>query len=616
VKNHTTVSDSAPSNEAVVCSKSSASCRKILLVDDEAIVAMAEAKVLQENRYDVIIAHSGERAVDAIKADSSIDIVLMDIDLGKGISGTEAAKQILVLRNLPIVFLTSHSEKEMVEKVLGITRYGYVIKDSGDFVLLSSIEMAFELFEAHIKTGNSEERYRSILNASPDSITITDLEGRILMISPSGVKMFGFEHEEEWLSRMILDFLDPEDRKLALSNLKLMSTGVFPGPGEYRAFRADGSRFEIEVNGEFIRDAEGHPTNMVFIVRDITRRKQAEEALKQSEGLLNSIIDQSPTPTWISDEKGTLMRINRACCELLNITEEDVIGKYNVLEDNIVIEQGFLPAVREVFEKGTIARFTMHYEASKLQQLGLESSKFVIIDVTIFPIMDNKGRVSNAVIQHTDITERRLAEEKIESLLAEKEMLLKEVHHRIKNNMNIIMSLLSLQARTLHDPEAVSSLKDAKSRINSMMLLYDKLYQSSDFREISTKEYLTTLIDEIVGMFPGMECVAVEKHIDDFILGVNTLFPLGIILNEVLTNAMRHAFNGRDKGRIIVSLSLSDRHATLIIEDNGIGIPESIDGATSTGFGFQLIGMLIEQLDGGLRLEQKNGTRCVLEFDI
>jgi len=123
--------------------------RKILLVEDELITAMAESQVITRHGYEVIIAGSGEKAIDTIKTDPSFDLVLMDIDLGKGVDGTEAARQILALRNLPIVFLTSHSEREMVEKVRGITRYGYVIKNSGDFVLLSSIEMAFELFDSH-----------------------------------------------------------------------------------------------------------------------------------------------------------------------------------------------------------------------------------------------------------------------------------------------------------------------------------------------------------------------------------------------------------------------------------------------------------------------------------
>jgi CheY-like chemotaxis protein len=120
--------------------------RTVLLVEDEAIVCISESKKLQDFGYTVVIAHSGKEAVELAQANSDIQLVLMDINLGEGIDGTEAAKQILSHRDIPIVFLTSHSEKEMVDKVKGITRYGYIIKNSGDFVLQSSIDMAFELF--------------------------------------------------------------------------------------------------------------------------------------------------------------------------------------------------------------------------------------------------------------------------------------------------------------------------------------------------------------------------------------------------------------------------------------------------------------------------------------
>ncbi|MCX5814372.1 MAG: PAS domain-containing protein [Proteobacteria bacterium] len=225
------------------------------------------------------------------------------------------------------------------------------------------------------------------------------------------------------------------------------------------------------------------------------------------------------------------------------------------------------------------------------------------------------GRIVRMEIA-TDVTARKLAEDQIKSLLSEKEILLKEVHHRIKNNMNVIVSLLSLHADTLHDPSAIAALEDSGSRVRSMMILYDKLYRSADFREISTKEYLTSLIEEIVNNFPNRGLITIKKQIDDIILDAKTLSPVGIILNELLTNIMKHAFVGRDKGAIGVSLSIKDNHATLIVQDNGIGIPEPNDMATSTGFGMQLVGILTEQLEGNMTIERENGTKFILEFEV
>ena len=148
-----------------------------------------------------------------------------------------------------------------------------------------------------------------------------------------------------------------------------------------------------------------------IIATDITDRKTTENRLKTSQHFLNNIIDQSPFAMWISDEEGTLIRLNQACRELLNITDQEVVGKYNVLKDNIVKEQGFLPLVSRVFQKGKIAKFRIRYDSATLQHLQLKETAFVILDVTIFPIKDTNGKVTNAVIQHNNVTEKILTDE-------------------------------------------------------------------------------------------------------------------------------------------------------------------------------------------------------------
>jgi two-component sensor histidine kinase len=160
-----------------------------------------------------------------------------------------------------------------------------------------------------------------------------------------------------------------------------------------------------------------------------------------------------------------------------------------------------------------------------------------------------------------DITERKQAEEQIKSLLAEKELLLKEVHHRVKNNMFMIMSLLSLQASTLKDSGAISSLQDAKSRVQSMMVLYDKLSNTAGSSIISTQEYLTSLVNEIINNFPNRGQVVLEAQIDDFHANAKIALPIGIIINELLTNIMKHAFIGRKEGLIRVLFSINPNHA-------------------------------------------------------
>ena len=213
------------------------------------------------------------------------------------------------------------------------------------------------------------------------------------------------------------------------------------------------------------------------------------------------------------------------------------------------------------------------------------------------------------------ISSLELRTERINFLLSEKEILLKEVHHRIKNNMNTVSSLLSLQARTISEPSAIRALEDARYRILSMSVLYDKLYHSADFSELAIKGYLSTLIDEVVANFPNGKGVRTEKNIQEFNFDSKRLQLLGIIINELLTNIMKYAFNGKERGLITVSVTNVNGHVAISVQDDGIGMPESVSFENSTGFGLQLVQALIQQIDGVIRIDRGNGTKIVLEFD-
>ena len=213
-----------------------------------------------------------------------------------------------------------------------------------------------------------------------------------------------------------------------------------------------------------------------------------------------------------------------------------------------------------------------------------------------------------------DITYRKVAEEKIKTLLHEKELLLREVHHRIKNNMLTITSLLFLQTESLKDPAAISALNDAISRIQSMVLLYDKLYRSSDFNELSVLDYLSPLVDEIINNFPNYHIVTIEKVIENFLLPTSMLFPIGIMINELLTNAMKYAFVGRNKGLLTVSAAKVENRISFSIKDDGVGITDTEE--TSNGFGLQLVNMLVKQIRGKVSIKNENGTTFTLEFEM
>jgi two-component sensor histidine kinase len=251
----------------------------------------------------------------------------------------------------------------------------------------------------------------------------------------------------------------------------------------------------------------------------------------------------------------------------------------------------------------------------RYEDLPLETATGERVEVEFISnvyLVDNKKVIQCNI---RNISDRKIAEELITTLLAEKELILKEVHHRIKNNMSAIASLLSLQAETLEIPEAKAALKDAESRVQSMMVLYSKLYQSVGFKSISVLDYLPPLIGDILENFPNGTSIRVDRRIEDFSLDSKVLQPLGIIINELLTNIMKYAFTGMALGVLTVSAALRGKTVHLSIEDNGHGMPESVDFENSPGFGLMLVGMLTKQLRGRIRIERGQGTRIVLEFE-
>lgn len=272
------------------------------------------------------------------------------------------------------------------------------------------------------------------------------------------------------------------------------------------------------------------------------------------------------------------------------------------------------------FHAAIVAKTLVSGPIPSYQEFGRESVRIALFMVPIvcsvlwtagFIIMVNQ-RLISAIREEREKLET--AEREIRKLLAEKELILQEVHHRIKNNLGTVSSLLSLQAGLSRDPATIAALSDAGNRIRSMTTLYEELYRSTNFTDLSVKEYLPPLVDEILSNFPNAANVAVEKRVDDFVLEVRSLQPLGIIVNELLTNTMKYAFSGNGAGTISVSATRSGGVVTVSVADDGAGIPPSVDFGESGGFGLTVVDALAKQLHGSVRIERGRGTRVVLEF--
>lgn len=272
----------------------------ILLVEDQAIIAMAQAGVLESAGYRVVTALTGEEAVDIATRDDSVDLVLMDVNLGHGMDGTEAAQQILTQRELPIVFLTAYSDRETVERVRGITRYGYVVKNSGDFVLLSSVETALDLFDAHQRAALNERRFRRAQQLARVASYERDFIRGDTIWSEELYDLLG-NPDTSPSREAILERLHPEDRQAAEQKLADSRARDDGFDVQYRIVRPDGTVRWVRDRGEFWRDGDDRPTRVFGVLQDITDLVETRTTLRMTSEELNLSLAAAGIILWRYD---------------------------------------------------------------------------------------------------------------------------------------------------------------------------------------------------------------------------------------------------------------------------------------------------------------------------
>lgn len=460
------------------------------------------------------------------------------------------------------------------------------------------LEVTVALQEKEKTLRESEERFRNMFeNHSAVMLLIDPENGRIIDSNKSAVNFYGYDKSTlDSLSIHSINILSVEMVKERYRSAIVEKQNYFEFPHKL----SNGDIRIVEVHSSPVI-YEGR--NILFsIIHDITERKKIEQALKESEEKYKHYVENAPDAVFISDEKGRFVEVNKAASQITGYIREELL---HMSFDDLVIYESLdadLDYLITLAETDTIRG-----------ELQLRHKDGISRWVSFGAVKISESRFLDFM---KDITDSKLAKDKIRSLLAEKEIILKEVHHRIKNFMNNIRGLLLLQADSQRDSSVAFALHDAVNRIQSMSLLYDKLFTSSDFREMSVDEYLSSLVDEIVDNFPNRNMVKVVKRIDDIILEVNKLQPIGIIVNELITNIMKYAFAGRSDGLIEVFLTMPGERLCLVIRDNGIGIPDSITFENSTGFGMQLVSMLAVQIGAALKIERGEGTTFILDFDV
>lgn len=339
--------------------------------------------------------------------------------------------------------------------------------------------------------------------------------------------------------------------------------------------------------------------NMLDYLEDLKQREWENE--QNYRELFNGMKET----VWIINMNGKLIDINDTASKELGYSKEELLSLG-------------LTGIDENWEKDYIANQKKFFASGEIE---IYNTTFITKDGKDIPV----EIYSSLVKYHSDkailcvardITLRKRAEDKIKSLLDEKEMLLKETHHRIKNNMSIIKSLLSMQAKQQKNPESAKILLDAASRVQSMAVLYNSLYRSKTYNELNVKDFLPPLINEISSQFQIEKSVQIVIEIEDIILPAKILSTLAILINECITNSMKHAFHKTNNPQITVSLSKAGELMVLRYSDNGCGIPDAVSLQTSDTFGMSLIMMLVSNINGRLSTENDHGLHLIIEFEI
>jgi PAS domain S-box-containing protein len=338
--------------------------------------------------------------------------------------------------------------------------------------------------------------------------------------------------------------------------------------------------------------------------------KQTEESLAFEKYLMSTFMDNIPDAIFFKDSENRFLRINKAQAERMGLKNSyEAIGK----SDFDYLDESDAKITRED-EKEVMNSGTVLTKENKIKYKDKGKTDWRLS--TKLPLCNSQGLIFGTFGISRDISELKQAEEKIKQDLLEKEILLKEIHHRVKNNLQVVSSLLHLQSQRFDDFQMGLSFQVAIKRIHSMALVHEKLYQSKDFSQINFSEYIKLLGRDLVQTYTlDNKKIQIEYNLKDTYLGIDSAIPCGLLVNELVSNALKHAFPGDREGKIYLSfLRLDDEAYQLIVRDDGIGIPENINFDTTGTLGMHLIDMLAKQIEGNVLLERKDGSIFTVNF--
>lgn len=541
---------------------------------------------------------------------STPDIILADYSLPQ-FSGIEALMLLKKFNtDIPFILVTGTQSEEVAVECMREGADDYVLKSAlkrlapamKNALKNSGIKKEKNKIEAALR--RSEEHYRLITENTQDLVCMLDVEGNFLYLSPSYKDSLGYK-QQDLIGINAFTLIHPEDLDFVILAWEQAKADMKSKRVEFRFKHRDGRWKCFEANANWIFNDSGQPMKAVVVSRDITERKDAEEKIR----LLAHAVESTHEFISITDLENKFIFVNNAFLEAYGYRHDEILGKTPYILDSgnnpPELRKQIMETTRSGGWKGELLNRT-------------KSGREFPIFLSTNQILNEKDRVIGHIGVASDVSERRKAEEKIKSSLKEKEIILKEIHHRVKNNLQVISSIFYLQAEKVNDPRLSEIINECKDRVRSMSIIHENFYQSDDLTRIDFGQYLKNLLTNLVLSYGiNTEKIGIELNVKNTFLSIDIAIPCGLLINELISNALKHAFPGETTGKISIEMYSTDNvNFTLKIKDDGIGIPESIDFKNTDTLGMELITTLTSQLEGTIELNRSEGTEFIIKFAV
>ncbi|BDZ66735.1 PAS domain S-box protein [Methanobacterium ferruginis] len=580
----------------------------ILIVEDETVEAMNLKTSLQLMGYNVLaIASRGDEAVEKAKK-LKPDLILMDVILKGDMDGIEAAEIVKKLK-IPVIYITALPDDATVNRALLSEPYGYLIKPFDDRKLKVSIEVALYKNQMEKKVKKSNKGfYKVIFENTGTSTVIIEEDMTLSLVNTEFSQLTGYSKKEIEGKLNWTEFFASDDLPMMKEFHALRRINPDDAPRNYEA-RLITRNNDIRTVYLTVALLPGTKKSMASIV-DLTELQRSKKEIEKSKKKFKTIFENAAEAMILFDRYGTILEANDKIEEISGFRKEELIGhKFMKLLPKVKIE--YLKALK-AFKDIISGNELKQVEWTIKNKVGKE-----VVFMAHPSVLRTENRIDGLVMIIEDVTDRKRVENTLRTSLEEKEVLLREIHHRVKNNLQIISSLLSLQCIQLDDDETVDVLRECQGRVRTMAMIHENLYQSKDINHINFGNFVKKLLSDIFYSYRvDPRSIKLTTNVENVEIGIETAMPCGLIINELATNSIKHAFP-TGTGNISVELTssgLNNDSFILIFDDDGIGLPENLTPENTKKLGLMVVNTLSNQLNAEMEIDRSNGTRFIFKF--